>query len=144
MRQASPELSGDSIRQRALACAQAALDKKAFDLRVLDIRDLTAMADYFVIASGRSDTQVRAIAEHVEETCRHSGARPLAIEGFGNGKWVLLDLGDVVVHVFYHPVREFYDLERLWSKAAPLALPESLERVRRANDGMASSEPSPG
>ncbi|MFM7141012.1 MAG: ribosome silencing factor [Alphaproteobacteria bacterium] len=107
----------DPTRALADGCAAAALDKKATDVVLLDVRGLTSIVDWFVIASGRSDTQVRAIAESVEEACRGLGRRPLWVEGLRHGQWVLLDYGDVVVHVFYGPVREFYDLERLWAKA---------------------------
>jgi len=105
------------IRDMAIAAARAALDKKASDVVLLDVQELTSLADFFVIASGRSDTQVRAIAEAVEEALRLRERRPLAVEGFRHGQWVLLDYGDVVVHVFYGPVRSFYDLERLWARA---------------------------
>jgi ribosome-associated protein len=113
-------------------CAEAALDKKGTDLVVLDVREHTSIADYFVLVSGRSDTQVRSIAENVEDVCRKSGYRKLAVEGLRHGQWVLLDFGDVVVHVFYAPVREFYDLERLWSEAPRRALPPSLTTLAAA------------
>lgn len=109
--------TGDPIRDLAEACAEAALDRKASDVVLLDVRTLTSLADWFVVASARSDTQVRAIVEAVEEAGRDLGRRPLAVEGLRHGQWALLDYGDVVVHVFYAPVREFYDLERLWSRA---------------------------
>jgi ribosome-associated protein len=130
----SPSRKGtaDSIWERAVLCAEAALDKKGTDLVVLDVREHTSIADYFVIVSGRSDTQVRSIAEHVEDVCRKSGYRKLAVEGLRHGQWVLLDFGDVVVHVFYAPVREFYDLERLWSEAPRRALPPSLATLAAA------------
>ncbi|MBU6282929.1 ribosome silencing factor [bacterium] len=112
----------DAIRALAETCAEAALDKKATDVVMLDVRGLTSLADWFVLASGRSDTQVRAIAESVEEACRGRERRPLCVEGLRHGQWVLLDYGDVVVHVFYGPVREFYDLERLWAKAPRIAV----------------------
>ena len=136
----SPSRKGtaDSIWERAVLCAEAALDKKGTDLVVLDVREHTSIADYFVIVSGRSDTQVRSIAEHVEEVCRKSGYRPLAVEGLRHGQWVLLDFGDVVVHVFYAPVREFYDLERLWSEAPRRALPPSLTALAAAAAGDAA------
>lgn len=127
MARASSDRPSDPIRDQALACARAALEKKAADVAMLDVRDLTSLADWFVIASGRSDTQVRAIAEAVEEACRQLGRRPLAVEGLRHGQWVLLDYGDVVVHVFYSPLREFYDLERLWSRAPRLAVTEITE-----------------
>jgi ribosome-associated protein len=130
----SPSRKGtpDSIWERTVLCAEAALDKKATDLVVLDVREHTSIADYFVIVSGRSDTQVRSIAEHIEDVCRKSGYRPLAVEGLRHGQWVLLDFGDVVVHVFYGPVRDFYDLERLWSDAPRRALPPSLTALAAA------------
>ena len=104
--------------ERALECTRAALDHKAYDLVVLETGRLTSIADYFVICSGRSDTQVQAIAQAVEEHLLGTlGERPLSIEGLPHAQWVLLDYGDVVVHVFYVPVREFYDLERLWMRA---------------------------
>lgn len=114
----SPDRSGeDPIHALALAAARAALDKKAADVVLLDVHELTSLADEFVVASGRSDTQVRAIGEAVEEALRQRGRRPLAVEGLRHGQWVLLDYGDIVVHVFYGPVRSFYDLERLWARA---------------------------
>ena len=130
-----PPPAGDPIWERALLCAEAALEKKAFEVTILDVRGLTSIADYFVLASARSDTQVRAIAEFIEETCRkHELSAPLSVEGRQAGQWVLLDFGDLVVHVFYHPVRAFYDLERLWSQAGRPALPAALELARQAND----------
>ena len=105
----------DPIRALAETCANAALDRKASDVVMLDVRGLTSIADWFVVASGRSDTQVRAIAEAVEEACRARQRRPLWVEGLRHGQWVLLDYGDVVVHVFRPEVRTFYNLERMWA-----------------------------
>jgi ribosome-associated protein len=109
---------------RTLACAAYALEKKAYDLVILEVAALTSVADYFVICTGRSDTQVQAIARSVEESLGRDGVQPLALEGYENAQWVLIDYGDVLVHVFYGPVRGFYDLERLWSRAPRRALPE--------------------
>jgi ribosome-associated protein len=111
---------------KALACAQAALDKKAVDLVVLDVGALTSIADYLVICTGRSDRQVQAIAQAIDEHLREHGERPIAIEGMTRGQWVLMDFTDVIVHIFYKPVREFYDLERLWEHAPRVQLPEPL------------------
>ena len=111
---------------KALQCAEAALDKKAIDLVVLDVAALTSIADYLVICTGRSDRQVQAIAQAIDEHLRQHGHRPIAIEGMKRGQWVLLDYADVIVHVFYKPVREFYDLERLWEHAPRVQLPEPL------------------
>jgi ribosome-associated protein len=110
--------------EKALLCTRFALDKKAYDLVVLDVSKLTSVADYFVICTGRSDTQVRAIAQHVEESLENEDIRPLATEGFPRGQWVLMDYGDVVIHIFYQPIRAFYDLEGLWMRASRVRLPE--------------------
>lgn len=110
--------------ERALLCTRFALDKKAYDLQLLEVGRLTSVADYFLICSGRSDTQVQAITRHVEENLASQGIRPAAIEGYPRGQWVLMDYGDVVVHVFYQPIRTFYDLEGLWMKASRVELPE--------------------
>ena len=118
--------------ERALECTRAALDHKAYDLVVLETGRLTSIADYFVICSGRSDTQVQAIADAIEEHLGRQGARPLSIEGREHGQWVLMDWGDVVVHVFYVPVREFYDLERLWARAPRAELPEPFQSQARS------------
>lgn len=111
-------------RETALLCVRFALEKKAYDLVVLEVGELTSLADYFVICTGRSDTQVQAIAQSVDENLGRMGRHPLSREGQAIGHWVLLDYGDVIVHVFYEPVREYYDLERLWGHAPRLPLPE--------------------
>ncbi len=113
----------DTIWSRVVACLEAASDRKALDPVVLDLREASQVADYFVILSGRSDTQVRAVAEAVEQRARQSGVRPIAVEGLRHGQWVLLDFGDFIVHVFYEPVRRFYEIERLWSRAPRVELP---------------------
>jgi ribosome-associated protein len=87
---------------------------KAVNIRVLDVRGLTDIADTLIVASGTSDRHVRSIAEHVVEQAKASGLRPLGTEGEGEGEWVLVDLQDIVVHVMLPRVREFYGLERLW------------------------------
>jgi ribosome-associated protein len=117
--------------ERALECVRAALDRKAYDLVVLETGRLSSIADYFVICSGRSDTQVQAITEGVEGHLAASGTRPLSVEGLPHAQWVLIDYGDVVVHVFYVPVREFYDLERLWARAPRVELPEPFQSQAR-------------
>lgn len=109
---------------KALLCTHFALDKKAYDLELLEVGKLTSVADYFLICTGRSDTQVQAIAKHLEESLSVRGMKPAAIEGYPRGQWVLMDYGDVVVHIFYQPIRDFYDLEGLWMKAPRVELPE--------------------
>ena len=96
---------------------KAALAMKALDVVVLDMRALTSFADTFIICSGRSHRQVSAIAEFIEHHLKKQGINPLGVEGLREGHWVLMDYGDVVIHVFYEPVRIFYDLEGLWSDA---------------------------
>ncbi len=99
------------------------MDHKAIDLAILEVKNLSSFTDYFVISSGNSDRQVQAIASHIEEKLGKQGLHPLGIEGKREGRWVLLDYGDVVIHIFYHPIRDFYDLERLWSDAPRVELP---------------------
>ena len=104
-------------KRKSLICANAALSKKAQNLLILQMNKLGSLADYFIICSGRSDRQVKAIAYSIEERMKKQGVLPLGIEGFSEGKWILLDYNDVIIHVFYDTIREFYDLEGLWSDA---------------------------
>jgi ribosome-associated protein len=92
-------------------------DRKARDLLVLDLSEVSDFTDYFLVATGGSERQVRAIADAVAERLRAEGVRPLHIEGQEHGQWVLMDFGDFLVHVFSEPLREYYRLERLWSDA---------------------------
>jgi ribosome-associated protein len=100
------------------AAARAALDKKASDVVLLDLRRTTAITDYFVLASGTNQKQLVAIADAVMEALRARGLRPGHVEGYPRQEWLLLDYDDVVVHVFTPRTRSFYDLERLWGGAA--------------------------
>jgi ribosome-associated protein len=93
------------------------LARKAVGVVVLDVHDLTSLADFFIICSGKSNRQVSAIADHVQRELKTAGIRPLSVEGAREGHWVLMDYGYVVIHVFYEPVRHFYDLEGLWADA---------------------------
>lgn len=97
--------------------AQAALDKKAEDVVVLDLRGLTVMTDFFVICSGGSVVQVKAITDHMRERVREGGGGSARREGTETARWILLDYGDVVAHVFHHAEREFYAIDRLWGDA---------------------------
>lgn len=101
---------------------EAALDVKAEDVVALDVSALSSFADVFVVCTGRSDRQVRAIADAIEQAVKKAGRPALGIEGHGEGRWVLIDLDDVIVHVFQPEAREHYDLERLWSDAPRLPL----------------------
>jgi ribosome-associated protein len=109
---------------RALLLSQYALEKKAYDLVLIEVSEVTSIADYFIICSGRSDRQVQGIAQGLQENLGNLGISPLSIEGLTRGHWVLMDFSDVIVHIFYQPVREFYDLEGLWSHAPRVELPE--------------------
>lgn len=111
-------------REIALLAAEAAAEKKAADIVVLDVAQTLVITSYFVIATGASDRQVRSIAEQVEDTLRErAGMKPIGREGEREGKWVLLDFADVVVHVFQPEERDFYRLDKLWSDAPRLELP---------------------
>ena len=115
-------MTGSDPLAKAVRIAKAAVDLKAENLVALDVRELTSFADLFILATGGSDRHVRAIADAVKEAVEELGERPLGIEGYDEGRWLLLDLGDVIVHVFQRDVREHYDLERLWSEAPRLDL----------------------
>lgn len=106
-----------NVREKVSICAREAAARKAEDLVILDVEPLTSLADYFVICSGKSSRQVQAIADHVIGKMRESGIQPLNIEGVQSGHWILLDYGDLIMHIFYSPVREVYDLESLWADA---------------------------
>jgi ribosome-associated protein len=108
---------------------QAVLGKKASNIVALDVHDLTSIADVFIICSGQSNRQVSAIAEFIQADLKKHKIRPLSVEGSRDGHWVLLDYGHVIVHVFYEPVREFYDLESLWIDARRIPIP-SLKKAK--------------
>jgi ribosome-associated protein len=108
--------------EKAQLAVQAALDVKAEDVVALDVKELSSFADVFVVCTGRSDRQVRAIADSIEKAAKQSGQPPLGVEGYTEGRWVLIDLDDVIVHVFTPETREHYDIERLWSDAPQIAV----------------------
>jgi ribosome-associated protein len=119
------------LPESVLRAVEAARDKKAIDLQVLDLRPLDSFTDFFVICSGQNIRQVQAIADGVEETLRkEEQVRPAHVEGFQRAEWVLLDYFDFVVHVFSSQRREFYALERLWGSAERVSLPEEAPRPR--------------
>ncbi len=108
---------------RALECARAAIDKKAENVKILDLSELSGFTDYFVICSGTSDRQVQAIGDSVEAMMSTKGVELLSGEGYSEGRWVLMDFGDVVVHVFLDALRDYYDLETLWTDAPRVKIP---------------------
>ena len=108
---------------------KAALGKKAISLVILDVRELTSIADVFIVCSGNSNRQVSAIAEYIQVDLKKQGIKPLSVEGIKEGHWVLLDYGHVIIHVFYEPVRNFYDLEGLWVDADKIKTPSLINAM---------------
>lgn len=125
----------DRIGQRVEVAVAAALDKKAVNLEVLQVAELTSLADYFVICSGTSERQAAAIADGIEEKLRvELRTRPRLVEGLNPGRWVVMDYGDFIVHVFTEECRSFYGLERLWGDA-----PDVTERFGGASHGRSNA-----
>ena len=108
------------IYERVSIITKACLDKGAFDVKVLDIKGLTTVSDYFIIVSGNSTIQTTTIADTVEEKMLKEGYEVLGKEGYQSARWILLDFGDIVVHVFHKEDREFYNLEKLWADGEEL------------------------
>jgi ribosome-associated protein len=115
------------LRTDVASAVRAALDKKATDLVVLDLRDSQAFTDYFVLCSGQNSRQVKAIADAIEDALRPAKIRPAHVEGYDRAEWVLMDFFDFIVHVFAPQTRDFYSLERLWGDA---------ERIPIADDDL--------
>jgi len=109
-------------RTKSLLCLKAAIEKKALNPVLLELKEITSFTDYFLLLSGKSDRQVQAIAQAIEEALKKRGIRPLGQEGTLGGKWVLMDYENVVVHIFLEPIRNFYDLEGLWLDAPRIDL----------------------
>jgi ribosome-associated protein len=127
----------ETIETLAHAISEAAWDRKALDLEIIDVRNKISYCDYFILCSGRTDRQVQAIANGIASDLRESGYRPRGVEGTSQGLWVLMDFGDLVVHIFHMHEREKYNLERMWEDAPRLEVevPEGL-RTERGPDGM--------
>ncbi len=116
-----------SSKDKALLCARWALEKKAYCLDVLNVDALSAVTEYFVICTARSVRQTRAISDHIQARMKKElHQRPFGIEGELENCWILLDCDDVIVHIFFEPTREIYNLEKLWSEAIPVNDPELL------------------
>lgn len=103
--------------EQVRGCATFADEKKAKDILVIDLTGLTDIADFFLIASGTSERHVRTIAESIEKGMKEAGIRPFSLEGYDEGRWVIMDYQSIIVHVFLEPLRELYDLESLWIEA---------------------------
>ncbi len=130
--------NASASREKARTVVLAALERKAERPIALDVSKLTSFTEAFVIVGGRSDRQVRAIADGVVRTLKQAGDPPLGVEGLHEGRWVLIDCNDVICHVFAPEAREHYDLERLWRDAAPIELDlpaELLEAAAGAESG---------
>ncbi len=119
--------------ERALKCAELAFDKKAFDIRAVDISKVSSIADYLVIISGGSDRQVQAITDSIRTGLKKYG-KVNDIEGANEGKWVVMDYGDVLVHIFHDPLRHYYDLDGLWNMAPEMELPKEIREARKESD----------
>lgn len=105
-------------KEKAILCGRLAGEKKGRDIVILEVRDLTYIADYFLITSGVSERHVKTISEHVEKEMKEKmNITPYSVEGIEQGRWVIIDYNDVVIHVFLDKIREFYDLESLWYEA---------------------------
>ncbi len=114
----------DETVKLAIHCAS---EKKAFDMIALDLRSIASFTEFFIIVSGANARQVQAISDEINERLKKDlSSRPVRIEGYGTGEWVLLDYGDFVVHIFEREAREFYDLQRLWRDARKVELPENI------------------
>lgn len=111
-------------KQLALACAKLALEKKAFNLVLLDVRSWKSLMDYILICSVESTVQAQSVCEFIRETLKTYHIRSLGVEGFAEGKWVLVDYNDVVIHIFHEYVRDIYDIEGLWHAAPHVAIPK--------------------
>jgi ribosome-associated protein len=125
-----PGAPESSAKRVALAVAEAGLDKKAVNVEIIDVLGKVDYADYLVVMSGRSDRQVAALARGIEEDVKEkANTRCLGVEGASQGRWVLMDFGDVVVHIFHEDVRGYYDLESLWMDAARVPVGASATRA---------------
>jgi ribosome-associated protein len=111
--------------EKASLCARVAADHKAEDTLIYEVAELVSFADYFVICSGRSTRHVQSISEHIEAALRQLRVKPMGVEGLTEGQWVLLDYSDVIIHIFYQPMRSFYDLEGLWWEARQVEFSET-------------------
>lgn len=123
-------------RERLILCINAVLQKKASEIVVLNLRDISAFTDYMIVCSGSSEREVQAIAQAIQLFLKKAEIRPMGVEGEANGQWILLDYDDVVISVFYEPVRAFYDLENLWD-APRMKVDENKKEIKRLNKDMA-------
>jgi len=119
---------------KAKLCLKIIKERKAIDPVLFEVGKLTSITDYFLIASGNSSRQVQAMTRHLQRRMREEGFKAFGVEGEQEGHWVLMDYGDVVVHLFYQPSREFYDLEGLWIEAPRVSLKDATDGVSNNED----------
>lgn len=123
-------------RERLILCINATLQKKAKQIVVLNLKEISAFTDYMIICSGTSEREVQAISQAIQLFLKKAGIRPMGVEGESSGQWILLDYDDVVISVFYEPTREFYDIENLWD-APRMNIDETKKEIKRLNREMA-------
>jgi ribosome-associated protein len=117
---------GEVSLAKAFLSVQAAANKKAENIKILDLKELSSFTEYFMIASGHSDRQVQAIADSIIIELKEEGYAPVSVEGYREGRWIIVDFGDMVAHIFLDALREFYDLENLWHHAKKVPIPQEL------------------
>lgn len=128
-------MADDTTLDNILACVRAAVEKRGADPVVLDVRTLSGVTDFYLIVSASSDRRVQAVAAAILETMGERGARPLGVEGMSEGRWVLVDFGDWVAHVFYEELRGYYDLEGLWFDAPRIPIPADAKAPAGRGEG---------
>ncbi|MCX7817343.1 MAG: ribosome silencing factor [Syntrophales bacterium] len=120
----------EGLQERVLRCVNSALKRKARRLTVLDVQGYSSFADFIIICSGSSDRQVKAIASWIREDLERYGMTPLGVEGEQHGRWILMDYEDIIIHIFLDPVREFYDIERLWIDVPKVTLDDDTVELK--------------
>jgi ribosome-associated protein len=123
---------GKKLPSEVTSAVAAALDKKASDIVVLDLRHTPAFTDFFVVCSGQNSRQVKAIADNIEDTLRQAGVRPAHVEGYERAEWILMDFFTLIVHVFAPQKRDFYGLERLWGDAISIEMADDAPAPKSA------------
>ena len=126
----------NATKERLISCINATLQKKAKEIVVLNLKDISAFTDYMIICSGTSEREVQAIAQAIQLFLKKAEIRPLGVEGESNGQWILLDYDDVVISVFHEPVRAFYEIENLWD-APRMTVDENKKEIKRLGKEMA-------
>jgi ribosome-associated protein len=123
-------------QERLILCVNAILQKKSKEIVVLNLKEISAFTDYMIICSGSSEREVQAIAQAIQQYLKKAKIRPLGVEGEANGQWILLDYDDVVISVFYEPIRTFYNIENLWD-APRMNVDENKKEIKRLKKEMA-------